>query len=83
VVVVARVPLVSWKEGHREVVAQRVDYDDDGFVELLGVPAACRGRAEGVWGEGVDGRRGACGFVGEDDAGEEEAAGEEVQAEEV
>lgn len=64
-----------------EIVAQRIDDDDDGFAEGLGLPAAGCGIADGMGGLEVGGGFGAEGAVGEDEAGEEEAGGEEVDAE--
>lgn len=68
-------------EGHSEVVAERVDDYDHGFVKGLWVPTSSLLRS---WRESsravakVDGRDGAFGAVLEDESREEEAAAEEV-----
>jgi hypothetical protein len=65
-------------ERYREVVSQRIDYDDHSLVEALRVPTAVLNIARSKATLEFDGRDGAFGAVLEDEAGQEEAGAEEV-----
>ena len=71
---------------YSEVVAERVNEYDDGFVECLWMPTSSLLRS---WCKSscamaeVDGRDGAFGAILEDESREEEAAAEEVDGERV
>jgi hypothetical protein len=71
------------RKRHGEVIAERVDDDDERAVEAAAVPAAGRRGAQLAGVVEGDGWCGTFGLVGQDEAGEEEAVREEVEAEEV
>ena len=76
----ARLISIEW---HREVVSQRVDYDDYSLVEALRVPTAVLNIARRKATLELDRRDGAFGAVLEDEAGQEEAGAEEVDSKRV
>lgn len=59
-----------WLKRHSEVIPQRIDQNDDRFVEALGMPASLLYRSRRVSILELDGRSGAFGSVLEDEAGE-------------